>query len=149
MPYQSTKTFTHDVGLSACFRQWRANSHCNQVHGYALAIHITFGAKHLDDRNWVVDFGGMKDLKQTFQDLFDHKTLVARDDPHLDFFLHGQRVGVMDVVVVDNVGCEAFAQLAYETTAAWLVTQGLHKRCHVVSVEVREHGANSGIYLRE
>ncbi|SVB70610.1 uncharacterized protein METZ01_LOCUS223464, partial [marine metagenome] len=28
--YQSTKTYGNEVGLSCCFRQWRADSHCNK-----------------------------------------------------------------------------------------------------------------------
>ena len=57
MPYQSTKQFGQDLGLSCCFRQWRAESHCNQLHGYAIAIRLVFEAEELDVRRWVVDFG--------------------------------------------------------------------------------------------
>ena len=31
--FLSTKTYGHDLGLSAAFRQWRAESHCRLIHG--------------------------------------------------------------------------------------------------------------------
>ena len=61
MRYQSTKTFGHDLGISCAFRQWRAtHSHCSKIHGYALSVTMVFEANTLDDRNWVMDFGGFK-----------------------------------------------------------------------------------------
>ncbi len=61
--YYSTKTWGHNMGLSAAFRQWRADSHCRLIHGYSLAITLKFAAGDLDARNWVVDFGSLKTLK--------------------------------------------------------------------------------------
>jgi len=86
--YLSTKTFGHELGLSAAFRQWKADSHCRFLHGYALAVKFTFAAEELDVRNWVVDFGGLKGLKQILEDTFDHKTLVASDDPLWEMLNH-------------------------------------------------------------
>lgn len=147
MTYQSTKTFTPELGFSAAFRQWRAESHCRLIHGYALGIKITFEAEELDVRNWVVDFGSLKSLKQRFEDTFDHKLLVAEDDPNLDVFLYMKNAGIADVVMVENTGCEAFAKLIFDTTEIWLKDAGYKPRVKVASVEVSEHGANSAIYL--
>lgn len=149
MPYKSTKTFGHDLGLSACFRQWRAQSHCNLLHGYALAIHIEFEAEELDVRNWVVDFGSLKSLKGWFQDSFDHTLLVAQDDPMRDHLKCLEELGLARVVIVPATGCEAFAKLIYEATEVWLMSNGYTPRVRLNSVEVREHGANSAIYIGE
>ena len=47
--YRSTKLYDHNEGLSCCFRQWRAeHSHCQQVHGYALAFRFVFATDRLD-----------------------------------------------------------------------------------------------------
>ena len=54
---------------------------------------------------------------------------------------------VANVVVVEATGCEAFAKLIYDCTEVWLKDAGFAPRCRVVSVEVREHGANSSIYI--
>jgi len=165
--YRSTKTYGHELGLSACFRQHRAtHSHCSMLHGYALAFTFTFEADTLDDRNWVQDFGGLKELKQKLQRTFDHKLVVAEDDPkvHEICRLDGY---VADVLVLPAVGCEAFAKQAYDMAcevirdankAEVARLQSEHKpgtqwptagrqRVRVVSVECREHGANSAIYI--
>lgn len=145
MTYISTKTYGHEVGLSCCFRQWKAkHSHCQKLHGYALAIRLEFESDILDDRNWVVDFGGLKDLKTTLQNYFDHKTLIAQDDPELLWFQEAAKRGILDLVEVPAVGCEKFAELVYNLTCDWLKTNNL--LCKLASVEVKEHGANSAIY---
>lgn len=145
--FRSSKTYGHDVGFSCAFRQWRAHdTHCRLVHGYALAFHIEFAATDLDVRNWVVDFGSMGSFKDLLRNTFDHKTIIAADDPHLDYFKQGHALGVLDLVVLDKAGCEAFAQLVFESLEVWLFDYGYSPRCRVVSVTVSEHGANSATY---
>lgn len=151
MTYRSTKTFGHNLGISCAFRQWRADSHCNKIHGYALSFQFIFEAKTLDHRNWVVDFGGMSKLKQCLFDSFDHKYVVAQDDPEIETFKELHAKGLADVVILPAVGCERFAKTAYEMAQA-LIINDINKTGHnvrIVSVEVREHGANSAIYMGE
>lgn len=143
--YQSTKTYTHSVGLSACFRQWRAQSHCRYLHGYALQVRLVFEADELDERNWVVDFGSLKSLKGMLEDIFDHKTLVAMDDPYIDRFRELDRLGIIQMREIDATGCESFARNIYEFTETWLKDAGYSPRCRLVEVEVREHDGNSAI----
>ena len=146
MTHYSTKRYGHDVGLSATFRQWRADSHCRHLHGYALSVEFVFAADHLDHNGWVVDFGGLKDLKQQLVDTFDHKTVVAADDPHLDWFTEGAARGLVDVVVLPQVGCDRFAEHAGQLAVQWLTTHNLTDRVRLVSCEVREHGANGAVW---
>lgn len=143
--FASTKTYGHEVGLSACFRQWRADSHCRFLHGYALAVRLEFEADALDRRNWVVDFGALKPVKAWLQDTFDHKTLVAEDDPLLPELVALEAKGGCDIILVPATGCEAFAGLVFAFVEGWLASEGLSPRVRLASVEVREHGANSGI----
>lgn len=147
--FASTKTFGHELGLSAAFRQWKAQSHCHLIHGYALAIKFEFRAKDedLDACNWVVDFGSFKSLKESIEKTFDHTLLVAKDDPKRAVIeelevLHG----LAKVIIVPATGCEAFSKLIFEYTEAWLESRGYKSRVWLHSVEVREHGANSAIY---
>lgn len=146
MKYLSTKRYGHEVGLSAVFRQWRADSHCHFLHGYALAVRFVFEASKLDYRNWVIDFGGLKGLKRRLENMFDHKTLIAADDPNYHFFQEGHELGVLDLVIVDKIGCEAFAKLCYEMAVETLAEINESNRVKCVEVEVAEHGANSAIY---
>lgn len=145
---RSTKTYGHDLGLSVVFRQWGAKSHCAKLHGYALAVTLTFGCSFPDENGWVVDFGGLKEIKKYLTDTFDHKLLVATDDPHYARLELLQDWGLADMIPVDQTGCEGFARMIYEYTARWLKGNlATTKRAFLVSVEVREHGANSATYF--
>lgn len=146
MTYISTKTYGHDIGLSACFRQHRADSHCRFLHGYAISVHLEFAAEELDVRNWVVDFGSLKSLKAALQATLDHKMLVAEDDPKRELLNQLHQEGVAQIVWVPATGCEALAELIFEVAEQWLVDAGYAPRVWMHRVEVREHGANSAIY---
>lgn len=147
--FGSSKTYTHSVGLSCCFRQWRANSHCNQFHGYALQVEIEFEATHLDDRNWVVDFGNLKEVKQWLENTFDHKMLVARDDPEANFIQELDNRKLASIVWMDKVGCEAFAYFIWQYLDKWLLDADYHPRVKLKEVRVREHEGNSGFVRME
>jgi len=145
MTYQSTK-FYKDLGPVA-YRQWRADSHCNLIHGYSMSFKFTFEADDLDARNWVVDFGGLRPLKDLLEQNFDHTLLVAEDDPHLDWYMEAEKRGIARVIVLEKLGCEAIAELVYGVTSIWLGDAGYGDRVRVVSVEVMEHEKNSAIYI--
>ena len=145
MTYYSTKTYDHNEGLSCAFRQWRAkDSHCSWIHGYALAVKFTFGCKELDDRNWVQDFGGLKEIKQWLKHTFDHTLCIAEDDPELETFKGLEDLDLVDLRIMPAVGCEKFAEYIYNHVSK-IVNED---RKWLESVEVREHGANSAIYQR-
>jgi 6-pyruvoyltetrahydropterin/6-carboxytetrahydropterin synthase len=146
--YTVTKTYGHDLGLSAAFRQWRAESHCRCIHGYALAISVKFESETLDIRNWVVDFGALKGFKESLVELFDHKLIVAMDDPQLSVLENLGALGIAQVIVVPHVGCEAFAKMTFELAEDWLRFTPEYNAVRVRSVEVREHGSNAASYER-
>jgi 6-pyruvoyltetrahydropterin/6-carboxytetrahydropterin synthase len=128
------------------FRQPNADhSHCHLLHGYSLGFKFTFACEYLDNKNWAVDFGGLKPLKAWLEDHFDHKTAIDRADPHMDVFLDLEKKGLIDLRVFDGVGAEKFAQHAFEF-ADTLIKEKTDSRCWVHSVECSEHGANSAIY---
>jgi 6-pyruvoyltetrahydropterin/6-carboxytetrahydropterin synthase len=172
--YVSTKTYGNDRGLSCCFRQWRStHSHCSLLHGYSIGIRLVFESDTLDDRHWVMDFGGLKAFKDWAEHMFDHTLVIAKDDPHLPMFLKMAELGlqdqggVCDIRLVEAVGCEKFAQLAYNVMADILKTFQADEAWHFMnrdqireytsrypvgqnvrlrSVEVFEHAGNSAIY---
>lgn len=153
-----TKTYGHEQGLSACFRQWRAESHCHFLHGYALRIDLEFRAERLDGRNWVVDFGGLQPFKESLKAFFDHKTLIAADDPELARFMEMHDMGLIDLRILQGgVGCEAFAELVWNMTHDFmkhhylpdLVERGiaLPAGLDLGRVTVSEHAGNSAAYI--
>jgi len=155
--FYSTKTYGNDRGLSCCFRQWRStHSHCSLLHGYSIGIKLIFECDTLDDKNWCMDFGGLKGFKEWADFMFDHTLVVAEDDPMLEMFekmaslgLQDQG-GVCDLRIVPAVGCEMFAKLAYDKMADLLASGNMsypiNPSVRIKSVEVFEHGANSAIY---
>ena len=140
--FLSGKTYTHSTGHSCAFRQWRADSHCNLIHGYALQFELTFGSTGLDEKNWVVDFGGLKELKEWLKHMFDHSYLVAKDDPEMDTVLLLADRDLIDMRLVDAVGCERFAELTFDKASS-IIADKYGDRCWVESVTVREHESNS------
>ena len=144
--YYSTKTYGHDRGFTAVFRQPNAtHSHCSLLHGYALAFSFKFGCHSLDDKNWVMDFGGLKELKNWLEINFDHTVVVDRNDPKIQDIIKMENQGLARVIVLDGVGCEKFAEHAFHY-ANDLVKKLTNNRVFCVSCEVKEHGANSAIY---
>ena len=145
----STKTYGNDRGLSCCFRQWKAkHSHCSLLHGYSLGFKLVFEWDSLDERNWVQDFGGLKELKDWLEDKFDHTIVVAKNDPQLGAIKDLGRSGLARVVVMDNVGSEKFAEEVFKQMTIILekakyMKKSLNPTVRVRSVECFEHGANS------
>lgn len=148
MAYFSTKRYGHEIGLSAVFRQPNADhSHCSLLHGYSLAFTFTFGCNELDNKNWVVDFGGLKQLKTWLEDTFDHKVVVDSADPEMGTLFMLEQKGIAALTELDGVGAEKFAYHAWKF-ANLLVFEVTEGRCWCQKVEVAEHGANSAIYER-
>lgn len=143
--YYSTKTYGHNIGLSAVFRQPLAHSHCKFLHGYSLQFKFIFGCEELDERNWVVDFGGLKPLKKWLEDSFDHKVVVDREDPMLYKLTELESCGLAELTLFDGVGVEKFAEHAHKF-ADQLVREMTDNRCYCVSAECAEHGSNSAIF---
>lgn len=139
--YYSTKNYPPSLGLSTCFRQWAAESHCRWLHGYALGFRFKFAARYLDANGWVVDFGGLKALKDELVERYDHRLLVASDDPYRNHFEQLGENGLASVRIVSRVGAEAFAAEMYGF-ACKLINDD---RVQVISCECYEHEANSAI----
>ena len=149
MTYVSTKTYGAERGFAVAYRQWRAESHCNKIHGYALSFHFEFEAVDLDARNWVVDFGSLRSLKDRLEDWFDHTCLVALDDPEFHTFEEMRNRGLIKMVAVERTGCEGLAKFLFDyVDSVWLPENGYAGRVQVRKVEVRETPSNSASYER-
>ena len=164
--YISTKVID---GFSTCFRQWRAvHSHCSMLHGYAIKFKIKFYAHYLDDKNWVQDFGFLKNsdfvfdglpIGEWFKYMFDHTVVVASDDPELKEFRGLAHKNLIQLREVSNVGCEAFAALVFNVLDLMLQHEerkrslqeraNSSRRVRIYSVECIENEKNSAIYQKD
>jgi 6-pyruvoyltetrahydropterin/6-carboxytetrahydropterin synthase len=141
--FESTKI----IELGSCaFRQWRAEgTHCKYVHGYRLMAKFWFGCTGLDDKNWVINFGGLKHVKELLQDQFDHTLCIAKDDPLLEHFKELDRIGGCQLRIMDGVGIEKTAEWCFNTVNP-IINEMSVGRCWLNKVEVWEHDLNSAIY---
>ena len=130
MPYISTKLYGPEEGLAVAYRQWRADRKsgkspnevytkdeipgCSAIHGYAMSFYFEFESETLDARNWVVDFGSLRPLKEFLKENFDHTMLVASDDPFYEKFVELRELGLCKLVEVENTGCEALSKFLYD-----------------------------------
>jgi 6-pyruvoyltetrahydropterin/6-carboxytetrahydropterin synthase len=149
--FQSTKLFD---GYSCVFRQWKAEgTHCRFLHGYGVSFRVWFEGQ-LDERNWVWDFGGMKRAKGTIDgmnpkewmdDMFDHTTIIAEDDPHLGNFIKMWKDGIIQLRIIPATGAEQFAKYIYQKLNTF-IQEETDGRVKVTQVEFMEHNKNTAIY---
>lgn len=140
--FKSTKRFT---GFPCTHRQWRAESHCKFVHGYSREFFFEFAAQELTKEGWVVDFGGLKQVKQFLDHTFDHTFLVAQDDPELETFKALDAKGTIMLRVLPNPGMEGTALFVYQEASK--ILESLYgKRAWITKIEVRENEKNSAIF---
>ena len=149
--FRSTKIFD---GYSTVFRQWKAGeTHCKFLHGYGISFKVWFEGE-LDERNWVWDFGGMKRAKGTIDGMnpkawmdymFDHTTIIANDDPHLETFKKLHEDGIIQLRIIPATGAERFAEYIYNKVNDFVVLE-TNGRVKVAQVEFREHEKNTAFY---
>lgn len=143
--FVSTKVW-NQIGPVA-YRQFRADSHCKYIHGYAMSFRAEFESDELDVRNWVCDYGSLKSFKDKLEEWFDHKLLVAEDDPEIETFKMLAAKGLAKLTFVERTGCEGLAKFLYDyLEEIWLPENGYKPRVKVRRVEVRETDNNMAYY---
>lgn len=140
--FTSTKTFK---GFPCTHRQWRAQSHCRFVHGYSREFSFEFECNKLTEEFWVMDFGGLKEVKSWLDEMFDHTFLASSDDPHLSTFQKMHDDGIIQLRILPNVGMEGSAKFVYDKVNQ-IVSDKSGGRVWITKVEVRENEKNSAIY---
>lgn len=149
MAYFSTKRFGP---ISTGHRQWRDDGHCAYMHGYGREVKVIFGCNELDDKGWVVDFGGLKDFKKWLEGEWDHRLLISSQDPELDKMIELDTQGLIDLNVMEasygyGPGIEQSCKYVFDHLDS-VVREMYNGRCWVESVEIWEHCNNSAMYCR-
>ena len=146
MQYKYTSTKEYVDAFPCAYRQWRADSHCNLIHGYSFSMKFYFGTNELDVRNWVMDYGGLKELKEILQQQFDHTLLVSEDDPELETFKLLQEKKLAKLTILPRLGCEGLAEILYQYVNEVFIPEklgpGEAQRIWCYRVEVRETQSN-------
>ena len=129
-------------GFPCSHRQWKDDGHCRWLHGYDRWVTIAWEGEP-DHRGWVVDFGGLGDLRSVLERQFDHTTLVAPDDPHLGSFEGLAQGDVIDLRVMDPT-MEGMATWVAKMAREWTA---LHApNALIVRVECWENEKNGAAW---
>lgn len=141
--FTSTKYF-HEIGPCA-YRNWKSDSECYKLHGYDRSFRFLFGCKNLDKQGFVVDFGGLKEIKRQLEYWFDHTVILQADDPLVGIFRQLQSLGHCELRTFPLISCEGLGQYVAEYVDSMLQksTQG---RAWVISCEMIEATKNSSLY---
>jgi 6-pyruvoyltetrahydropterin/6-carboxytetrahydropterin synthase len=144
--YKFTSTKEYVDEFPCAYKQWKADTHCNLNHGYSFSMKFYFGANELDRRGWVVDYGGLKELKDILRGQFDHKTIIAADDPDLERYRQLEKEGILQLTVLPGMGCEMIADMLYRFVNNVYIPDylgaGEAERVWCYRVEVRETQSN-------
>lgn len=141
--FKSTKRFT---GFPCTHRQWKAESHCRFVHGYSREFYFEFECSQMTQEQWVVDFGGLSEVKKWLEYMFDHTFLAATDDPYLETFKKLDQEGVIQLRILPNAGMEGTAKYVYDQMNP-LIKKMTNGRAWITLVEVRENEKNSAMFI--
>lgn len=112
--YKYTSTKEYVDAFPCAYRQHLTDSHCQKIHGYSFSMKFYFGTDDLDARNFVADYGGLKELKKILESQFDHTLLVAESDPNIDWYKEAERRGIAKLTILPRLGCESLADMLYK-----------------------------------
>jgi 6-pyruvoyltetrahydropterin/6-carboxytetrahydropterin synthase len=144
MKFQSTKLYD---GYSACFRQWKADgTHCKYLHSYILSFQIIFN--HDEENIFKLYPEFERYLKQWFQNTFDHKTFISKDDPYMETFERLDKDKIIQLHILDAVGCERFSEFVCGEVNNIINEFDLDLDMTIKSVETFEHSKNSALFIK-
>jgi 6-pyruvoyltetrahydropterin/6-carboxytetrahydropterin synthase len=107
---------TREIHFCYGHRLLNYDGKCRHLHGHNGKAVITIEAPQLDRLGMVMDFSRIKKVVSAWIDeTLDHKMLLHKDDPVLDYLRQqGEPVHVLDV----NPTAENIARLIYDFAAA-------------------------------
>ncbi len=80
--------------------------------------------------------------------MFDHTTVVAEDDPHLEIFKQMNDEGIIQLRIVPATGAEKFAKFVFDKVNKF-VQEETEGRVRVTEVEVFENNRNSAVFTED
>jgi 6-pyruvoyltetrahydropterin/6-carboxytetrahydropterin synthase len=147
MKFKSSKRFGP---ITTGHRQWRDKGHCSYVHGYGRYVRLTFEATELDECGWVMDFGDLRGVKNWIEDEWDHRTLIASDDPVIPELKALEKVGGINLNILPEgylPGIEESCRYLYDKLNP-IIQRKTNNRVEITRVEIWETEKNQGEYVR-
>lgn len=136
------------TNLKAAHRQWRHEGHCSGIHGENWTITLVVGCLALDERGFVIDFGGMKEIRDWLHNNFDHTLLLDEDDPALPMLQKIQEhTHIAKIVVLPSASAEGIGRYVLQNVDA-MIRFMTGNRCYLVKVVVNEDEKNTATVHR-
>ena len=135
--------------ISTGHRQWKDDKHCRFIHGYGRYVEFTFACNERDERGWVMDFGNLKDIKKWLEREWDHRLLVAHDDPQIPLLkvLNDNGVAYLNIMPEEyGPGIEDSCKYVYDYINP-MIQQKTNNRVWIDKVRVYEHENNWAEYV--
>lgn len=129
-------------------RQHRHAGHCSRIHGHNWSFTFAFGCRELDACGFVVDFGGLKPVREWLESNLDHACVFNLDDPLLEEILSiNARSGIQvyKPYVVASCSSEGLARHLFDEIDP-IVRSLTEGRAFLLSVEVVEDSRNRATY---
>lgn len=123
-------------------RQPKHAGHCRFVHGHNWGFEFEFAATELDDCGFVIDFGGLKDVKRELDHMLDHKLVLNEDDPLLEELGKAQALCGDGVRTVPDCSCEGLARYVFDMVNSHVMAM-TNGRVSVVRCTCFEDSKNS------
>ena len=126
-------------------RQHRHAGHCARIHGHSWSLSLTFACAELDRHGFVVDFGGLRFLREWIDAYLDHACVLSADDLELAW-VRSKDGSVFKLLVVANASAEGIAQHLHATLDPMVRAQ-TEGRAWIAEVELHEDSRNSVRYV--
>ena len=123
--------------------------HCSFVHGYGRYVEFTFHCTERDEKGWVMDFGDLKDVKKWLEERWDHRLLIAHDDPLIGLFEGLHKVGGVNLNVMPEgygPGIEDSCRYVFDYANPQIISQ-TNGRVWLERVRIWEHENNYAEYV--
>ena len=134
--------------ISTGHRQWKDDGHCRFIHGYGRYVEFTFACNERDEKGWVMDFGNLKGIRKWLEREWDHRLLVAHDDPQIPLLevLNDNGVAYIKIMPKDyGPGIEDSCRYVYDRVNP-MIAELTDGRVWIEKVRVYEHENNWAEY---
>ena len=135
--------------ISTGHRQYKADSHCRWIHGYGRYIELKSARDKRDEKGWVYDFGNLKWFKKWLEEQWDHKVLVAHDDPALLRLRELEKEDIVKLNVIPEgygPGIEDSCKYVFDYANPEIINQ-TQGRVWIERVRIWEHENNYAEYV--
>lgn len=127
--------------ISTGHRNWQESGKCAWTHGHGRIVEITFGASELDNRGTSVSNNDLGVIENWLKNEWDHRILIAHDDPLLPEFNALHELGGINLNIMHSPygpSVEQSSTYVFDKVDH-IIKEITNNRCWVQLVQIWEH----------